>query len=93
MKKIGRTTTRTDLDRLILAVERREFEDEEIAEWKVVIFENGRGKATRKYDSEEFEISEFERRILDQNKDFENQEIKKSAMKEENGDWKLDSSL
>ena len=44
VKKIGRTTTRTDLDRLILAVERREFENEHLAGWTNVTFENEKGK-------------------------------------------------
>jgi hypothetical protein len=102
--KIGRTTTRTDLDlgskseihslsRLILAVERREFRNVNMGKWTEVIFKNGTGKVTGEYGSEEFEISEFERKILDQNKNLKNQEIEKSALKEENGDWNLDGSL
>ena len=100
VKKIGRTTKRTDSDRLILAVERREFEDRDLktrkhmAVWQEVIFENEKGEVRdERGRSEKFKISEFEQKILDQNQDFKNQEIKKSALKEENGEWKLDSSL
>jgi hypothetical protein len=94
VKKLKRTTTRRDLDRLILAVDRREFENEYMAEWTEVIFENRKGKV--KYeggDYEEFEIFELERKILDQNQNLRNQELKKSALKEENGEWNLDCSL
>ena len=97
VKKMERTTTRTDSDRLILALDRREFRHDRIAGgegWTKVTFENGKGKVTDEDGySEEFEISKFERRILDQNQDLENQEIKKSALKEENGEWNLDGSL
>ena len=92
VKKIGRTTTRTDLDRLILAIERREFKNK-IADWTEVIFEDVTGKVTDEYRSEEFEISEFEGKILDRNQNLKNKEIKKSALKEENGEWTLDGSL
>jgi hypothetical protein len=93
VKKIGRTTTRTDLDRLLLAVERRDFEDQWMGNWTEIIFENGKGKVTGEYDSEEFEISEFERRILDRNENLKNTEIIKSALIEENGEWTLDCLL
>jgi hypothetical protein len=71
VKKLAsrRTTTRTDSDRLVLAVERREFKKEEMAEWTEVIFEEGKGKVTTKNGiSEEFKISEFERKILEESR-------------------------
>jgi hypothetical protein len=92
VKKIERTTTREDSDRLILAVERKEFKDQDTADWTKVIYENGKGKISYPF-CEEFEMSEFERKILNQNENLKNQEIKKSALKEENGDWNLDGSL
>ena len=94
VKKVKRTTTRTDLDRLILAVERREFENKEMAEWTEVVFENREGKVTTKYDqSEEFKISEFERKILERNQYLEKREIAKSELKEEQGEWQLDKTI
>ena len=69
VKKLARTTTRTDSERLILAVERREFKNEDMAEWTEVIFEEGKGKVTTKNGiSEEFKISEFERKILEESR-------------------------
>ena len=109
VKKMKRTTTRTDLDRLILAVDRRKFKEDYMAGWTKVIFENGKGKVTTKEGlSEKFVISEFERKILgqkknhlgslfrkilDQKKNLKNTELKKSALTQENGEWTLDSSL
>ena len=94
VKKIGRTTTRTDSDRLILAVERREFRYHPLAVWMAVIFDNIKGKiTTEEFGSEEFEISEFERKILDKNQNLKNTEIKKSALEEENGNWNLKGEL
>jgi len=94
VKKIGRTTTRTDSDRLILAVERRQFEDYWKFQWTKVIFGNEKGKVTTEEGySNDFEISEFERKILEQNQNLKNIEIKNSALTQENGEWTLESSL
>jgi hypothetical protein len=94
VKKMKRTTTRTDSDRVILAVDRRQFKKDWMAGWMKVIFEDGKGKVIhKKGSSEEFEISEFERKILDQKKNQEKIEIEKSSLKQENGEWTLESSL
>ena len=95
VKKIGRTTTRTDSDRLILAVERREFNRHDMAQWTEVIFEDGIGKVTGKYASEEFIISEFERKVLEksQNQNLNGLIMKKSELKEEDVEWQLENSL
>merc|ERR1712176_370603 len=94
VKKLKRTTTRTDQDRLILAIDRREFEDWTMAEWTEVIFGNEKGKVsyTDKYgdfESEEFNLSDFERKILAKNENLRNQKIEKSSLKAEDGDWNL----
>ena len=82
------------MDRLILAVERREFENKEMAEWTEVVFENREGKVTTKYDqSEEFKISEFERKILDLEQNLKARKINKSELKEEKGEWQLDTTI
>jgi hypothetical protein len=95
VKKIGRTTKRTDSDRLILAVERREFNKHDMTQWTEVIFEDGIGKITGKYASEEFIISEFERKILEknQNQKLNGRITKKSELKEEDVEWQLENSL
>ena len=57
LKKIKRTTSRTQLDRLILAVERRQFQDDWMSQWTEVTFEDGKRRAARKDgDSEEWII-------------------------------------
>jgi hypothetical protein len=94
VKKMKRTTTRTDSDRLILAVDRRHFKRNLVASWTEVIFEDGKGKVTAEYGrSEEFEISNFERKILDQMKNQKKIELKKSELQQENGEWTPDCSL
>ena len=55
------------MDRLILAVERREFEHGAMAGWTKVIFENAKGKVWDDGNPRDFEIFEFERKILEQN--------------------------
>ena len=89
-----RTTTRTDSDRLILAVDRRKFEKDLMGGWTEVTFEDGKGEVTREDGySEEFEISEFERKILDKNQNPKITKLEKSALTQENGEWTLDCSL
>ena len=79
VKKIGRTTTRTDLDRLILAVERRKFKKDHMATWTEVTFGKNKGQVKTKDSWEEFQISEFERKIIEQNQNLLNKEIKKNT--------------
>ena len=98
VKKIGRTTTRTDVDRLILAVDRRTFVEDDIfalfPTWTKVIFEDRKGKVTKENgSSEEFKVSEFERKILERNQYLEKREIAKSELKEEQGEWQLDKTI
>jgi hypothetical protein len=91
---IRRRTTRKDKDRLILAVERREFEShKKYDDWTEVFFENGKVKAKFERCSEEFDISNFERKILERNENLLNTKIERSALNEEGGEWNLDGSL
>ena len=76
-----------------MAVERREFKYEPMAEWTEVIFEDGKGKITDRNGSEEFEISKFELKILDQAKNLKSGKILRSDLKEENGKWQLDTTM
>ena len=45
-KKLKRTTSRDDLDRLILSVERSEFKDDGCGQWIEVIFEDEKGRVS-----------------------------------------------
>ena len=87
-KKIKRTTTRTAKDRLILAVERRHFESDAMARWNKVIFDKDKAKiVVDKNNHEEFEISRFERKLLDSNKDLYKTPIMRSELRQETGQW------
>ena len=66
-KKLKRTTSRDDLDRLILSVERYEVEKSSLAGWEEVLFENGKGKVDTEYNSEEWFITSFQKMILEKN--------------------------
>ena len=90
------------MDRLILAVERREFKNRKMAEWTKVIFEEREGKVTKKtkwknggktVESEEFKVSEFERKILERYQSLKARKIKKTDLKEEKGKWQLDTTI
>merc|ERR1712157_296433 len=90
VKKLKRTTERTDQDRLILALDRREFKNKYMAQWTEVIFGNEKGKVSYiprnmggRVKSEEFNLSDFERKIIDKinkNENQENLKIKKSSL-------------
>ena len=91
VKNVKRTTTRTELDRLILAVERRQFNYDHMARWTEVVFDAGKGKVqTRSYGSEDWNISTFEKKILDANPGLLRR-IERTELKEENGEWQLGS--
>ena len=97
VKKLKRTTSRTDVDRLLMAVERREFDGELFkidARWTDVIFENGKGKASWKNRVIAlWNINEFERKILERNPHLKNRKIENSSLRVEHSEWNLDSSL
>ena len=86
VKKVERTTTRTELDRLILAVERREFKQSYMAKWTKVVFDDAKGEVRK----DDWDISSFEKQILDANKDFR-RNINRAELNEENGEWKTAS--
>ena len=72
-KKLKRTTSRDDLDRLILSVERMEFDDNRCALWEQVIFQNGKGKVFCQdvfgdVRSEECTITSFQKTIVSKNR-------------------------
>ena len=90
VKKAKRTTTRTELDRLILAVERRQFKDDDVARWTEVVFDAGKGEVQVSWGSEDWNISTFEKKILDANPGLLRR-IERTELKEENGEWQLGS--
>ena len=93
-KKLKRKTCRDDLDRLILSVERSDFEKKYIADWEEVIFENGRGKVSggQWKKEEEWAITSFQKMIIGKNPHLE-RKIQRSELKEEKGEWILEKSL
>ena len=94
--KLKRTTTRTNLDKLLLSVERKDFRIDEMACWTEVDFKNcRRRKAEVRYgtEKEEWVLTPLEIKILKNNRHFLGQKFERSALKEENGEWQLDSSL
>ena len=91
VKKVKRTTTRTELDRLILAVERRQFKNDLSGEWTEVVFDAGKGEVKAgRWCSEDWKISTFEKKILDAHSGLL-RKIERTELKEENGEWQLGS--
>ena len=100
LAKLKRTSTRTEKCRLILAVERMQFEDDNYASWwKHVRFgeENVEILNTRKLAAkknlQKIKITEFQKQILKSNAALKNQLIGHSEIKEEKGEWKIPAEL
>ena len=91
--KLKRTTSRNDLDRLILSVERRDFEERNLGQWEEVTFTNEKGKVCDDVFSEEWAINSLQKAILDKNTELEGRTIRRSELQEETGEWILDKSL
>ena len=89
-KRLKRTTTRDDFDRLILSVERREFQDRRGARWKEVTFEDGEGEIG---SLEKWKVTKFQEKILERNPDLKGKKLEKSKLKREEGEWILDPTL
>ena len=90
-KKLERTTSRKALDRLILSVDRVDFDNVEGAAWTKVKFINGRGHVAYKDGQTEFEVTPFQKKLLlDKNviEKYRDTWIPKSKLEEENGEWK-----
>jgi len=92
VKNLQRETTRTQKCRLISSVERIHFKDDNWANlWQKVIFrgENAElfGKKNVKIGS--FEITAFQRMLLDSNPDLYGRSLGRSEIKEELGEWNL----
>ncbi|CBY34846.1 unnamed protein product [Oikopleura dioica] len=100
LAKLKRTSTRTQKCRLILAVERMQFENDSYAAWwkhvrfgekNVEIFDTGKNVA--KKNLQKIEITEFQKQILKSNSALKNQLIENSEIKEEEGEWQIPAEL
>ena len=93
-KKLKRTTSRNDMDRLLLSVDRTFFDDDKGAGWTKVKFENGRGRVKYKNGETGFKITPFQEKLLSKEnvqKEIEGLKddfwIPKSKLDEETGVW------
>ena len=89
-KKLKRTTSRNALDRLLLSVDRVDFDNLEGAGWTKVKFENGRGLVDFKNGQTEFEVTPLQKNLLsDKNviEEFKDKWIPKSKLEEETERW------
>ena len=88
LAKLKRTSTRTEKCRLILAVERMQFEDDDFAAlWNHVQFGEENGEIFwNKKSFQKIKITEFQKLILKSNAALKNQQIGHSEIKEEKGD-------
>jgi len=94
--KLKRTSTRTQKCRLILAVERMQFDDDDYAAWwKYVQFgeENVEIFDMFKKSLQKIKINEFQKQLLKSNAALKNQLIGHSEIKEEKGEWKIPAEL
>jgi len=89
-KKLKRTTSRNALDRLLLSVDRVDFDNLEGAGWTKVKFENGRGLVVFKNGQTIFEVTPLQKILLSDKKvieEFKDKWIPKSKQEEETGKW------
>jgi len=94
--KLKRTTTRTERCRLLLSVERMEFNDDHIAStWKNVVFNNGR---VALYDDNEklletLDMYCLQKEIIRDNPNLQGTRLSRYDIKEEYGKWRLADEL
>ena len=96
LANLKRTSTRTQKCRIISAVERTDFEDDNYASWwKHVRFgeENVEIIAYTGRSLQEMKIPEFQKYLLKSDSSLKNQLIGRSEIKEENGEWQIPAEL
>ena len=95
LAKLKRTSTRTEKCRLILAVERMQFEDDRYAGlWTHVRFGEKNVEIFWKNESlQKMKITEFQKQLLKSNAALKNQLIGHSEIKEEKGEWQIPAEL
>ena len=88
-QRLNRTTSRGDLDRLILSVERTDFQSDFNGTWKSFICQNGEGKVASVHklvDGNKWNLTNFQKIILEKNPEFEGMNISRSQLREETGE-------
>ena len=98
LRKLKRTSTRTQKCRLIASVERVQFEDDENAYfWKKCGFVEGKGMIFFSSNKmmEDFKMTQMQKMIIASETDeaLENRYIGRWEIKEENGNWNLPADL
>ncbi|CBY34125.1 unnamed protein product [Oikopleura dioica] len=96
LAKLKRTSTRTEKCRLILAVERMQFEEDwYAAAWNYVQFGEENGEIFDKWNEslQNLNITEFQKQILKSNSSLKNQLVGHSEIKEEKGEWNIPAEL
>ena len=95
LAKLKRTSTRTEKCRLILAVERMQFEDDGYAGWWThVRFGEKNVEIFWKNESlQKIKFTEFQKQLLKSNAVLKNQLIGHSEIKEEKGEWNIPAEL
>ena len=89
-KQLQRTSSRNHLDRLILSIERTDFNNTDSAGWSEFIFENNVGKV---HPESKWQATLLQKKILESNYDCRANFIPRSELKEETGSWQLNDSL
>ena len=93
LAKLKRTSTRTEKCRLILAVERMQFENDNYAVWKHQFGEENVEIIAYGNCLQKIKLTEFQKRILKSNGSLINKLIGHSEIKEEKGEWKIPAEL
>jgi len=96
LAKLKRTSTRTEKCRLILAVERMQFKNDDFAAvWTHVQFGEENVEIFNKYKEslQKLKLTEFQKQLLKSNAALKNQLIGHSEIKEENGEWNIPADL
>ncbi|CBY31500.1 unnamed protein product [Oikopleura dioica] len=96
LAKLKRTSTRTEKCRLILAVERMQFENDNYAPlWQYIRFgeENGDIFGKFKQSLQKIKITNFQKQLLKSNAALKNKLIGHSEIKEERGEWQIPAEL
>jgi hypothetical protein len=96
LAKLIRTSTRTQKCRLILSVERMEFEDHrQFIYWDYVRFRYHEVEIFDKHKKsrQKVKMTEFQRKILRENPELENEMLSRSDIRKETGEWTIPSEL
>ena len=95
LAKLKRTTTRTQKCRLILSVERMQFEDDwHAVNWQFVRFDKDEAEIFWEDKSlQKIILTEFQKDILNSDHKLKGIRLSRSEIKEENGIWEIPADL